>query len=405
MNNTAVKAVKIAIPSFPGNNCEVESIRAIRQSGMEPVFFRWNDSRDTLQDVDGYFIPGGFSYEDRGRAGMVAARDPLLDFIGQEAEAGKVVIGNCNGAQILVESGLIPLGKELQMSLAQNVSAGEPTGFLSEWIWVTPSCPQDRCVTANWEGTMHMPIAHGEGRFTTKDKDLLKELEIENQLAFHYCSEDGIVSEDPIVTPNGSVYAVAGICNPTGNVVALMPHPERTPNGKPYFDSVRQWIETKNLTPYTSNLSESVTCDIPTEPSASTEIFIDTIITNNEERTVEQAARRICADIRIQQLRYMALRSQEPQEYLGKISFFNPNKERAYIRQGSQVYLWNVDEKRLEQTDIHPLEGMQLLRTDDINVNEGICYVCRECTKEQIVQTNLAEIFANPHASRLVFLA
>src|SRR3989344_5848763 len=133
---SAMSSPRIAVISFPGNNCEVESLRAVKQAGMEAVSFRWNDDRSKLKDIDGYFIPGGFSYEDRGRSGMVAARDPLMEFIGQEAEAGKVVIGNCNGAQILIESGLVPIGKELSMSLARNAiktaDAFVSPGFLSE---------------------------------------------------------------------------------------------------------------------------------------------------------------------------------------------------------------------------------------------------------------------------------
>ncbi|MEK7122568.1 MAG: phosphoribosylformylglycinamidine synthase I, partial [Patescibacteria group bacterium] len=234
---------RIAVISFPGNNCEVESLRALKQAGMEAMFFRWNEDRSKLKDVDGYFIPGGFSYEDRGRSGMVAARDPLMEFIGQEAENGKVVIGNCNGAQILIESGLVPIGKHLDMSLARNVVAGAAVGFLSEWVWITPACKVDRCVTSGWSGTMHLPIAHGEGRFTTRDKDLLEELKKNDQIAFRYCDEEGKASEDPMITLNGAVYAIAGICNPAGNVVALMPHPERTPNGTPYFAAMKKWIK------------------------------------------------------------------------------------------------------------------------------------------------------------------
>ena len=149
-----MKIPKIAVLSFPGNNCEVESIRAVRRAGMVPVFFRWNDDTEKLKNVDGYFIPGGFSYEDRGRAGMVAARDPLMDFIRSEAKEGKPVIGNCNGAQILVESGLIPLGDQLQMCLARNVVDGEAVGFLNEGIFIIPTCARNRCATSDWEGVM-----------------------------------------------------------------------------------------------------------------------------------------------------------------------------------------------------------------------------------------------------------
>ena len=147
-----------AVVSFPGNNCEVESMRALALSGIEPLFFRWNDDRAKLRDVDGYFIPGGFSYEDRGRSGMVAGRDSLMEHIGREAQEGKVVIGNCNGAQILVESGLIPLDHSLRMSLARNAITENGTprspGFLSTWVWITPACPEDRCCTSHWTGAM-----------------------------------------------------------------------------------------------------------------------------------------------------------------------------------------------------------------------------------------------------------
>lgn len=409
-----MKTPKIAVVSFPGNNCEVESLRALKNSGIEAIFFKWNDDKSKLADVDGYFIPGGFSYEDRGRAGMVAGRDPLLDFIGQEAEAGKVVIGNCNGAQILVESGLVPLGNELQMCLARNVVRGSATGFLSEWVWVKPSCAPDRCATANWTTPMHMPIAHGEGRFTTEDKDLLTELQNTNQLAFQYCNEAGEVSEDPIVTPNGAVYAVAGICNPTGNVVALMPHPERTPNGQPYFESLRKWIETKGRTPYAGTaLSASTTLDLPEQEPADVEIFIDTIITNNEERTVEQAAHRVLPNLRLKQLRYMAPKSAKPDELLRRISLFNPNKEVAYVRQQGVMYKWDADAKKLEKAESHPITGEVLLRVDDPDTGStsigggvtGVCYVCTNCSKDDLRKPKSVEIFANLHASSLVFLA
>jgi phosphoribosylformylglycinamidine synthase subunit PurQ / glutaminase len=301
-----MSASRIAIVSFPGNNCEVESLRAIKEAGMEAVFFRWNDDRAKLRDVDGYFIPGGFSYEDRGRSGMVAARDPLMDFIAQEAEEGKVVIGNCNGAQIIVESGLIPLGGGLDMSLARNVVSGRAVGFLSEWIWITPACKPDRCATSDWTGNMHLPIAHGEGRFTTRDRDLLRELQKNDQIAFRYCDEQGNSSEDAAVTPNGAMYAIAGICNPAGNVVALMPHPERTPNGAPYFAAMKKWITEKKQKSQKSQKIQRRGYSFNTLNIADpfpVELFIDTVITNNEERTVEAAARRVIPQICVKQLK------------------------------------------------------------------------------------------------------
>lgn len=412
--------IRIAVLSFPGNNCEVESLRAIKQAGMEAVFFRWNEDRSTLGNIDGYFIPGGFSYEDRGRSGMVAARDPLLDFLHQEAEAGKAIIGNCNGAQILVESGLIPLDRGLRMSLARNVidSANGPvsTGFLSEWVWITPSCAHDRCATSDWEGSMHVQIAHGEGRFTTRDRDVIDELKKNNQIAFRYCDENGQISDDPIVTPNGSIFAIAGLCNPVGNVVALMPHPERTPLGAPYFASLKRWIE-KGVRPSSVTQSE---CGIVEQKPAmrrfnGTEIFIVTIITNNEERTVEQAARRIVPNLKLSQMRYIALNG-KPDAALSDLSTFNPNKEVAFVRMNGTMHRWQADRKELEPTDGSLTEGgaVSLLRRDDPDTGAGaygegsetgICYVCRNVPEEKLLSHGVLEIFGNPHASTLTRLA
>ena len=234
----------IAVISFPGTNCEVESLRAIRRNGMDAIHFRWNAAKEKLKDTDGYFLPGGFSYEDRGRSGMIAAHDPLIEFLREESHRDKVIIGHCNGAQILVESGLIPLDKGLRMALAKNkLHESQIANFLNQWIWMKPTCVPNRCAVSDWEEVMQVPIAHGEGRFTTRDKDLIKELRKNDQIAFKYCDKDGKVSEES--NPNGSIESIAGICNPMGNVIALMPHPERTSNGDPYFLSLKAWLSKK----------------------------------------------------------------------------------------------------------------------------------------------------------------
>ena len=383
---------------------------------MQPEFFRWNDDSAKLVEADGYIIPGGFSYEDRGRSGMVAARDPVMEVIREQSTKGKPVIGICNGAQVLVESGLIPLSDGLRMSLARNVVAGEATGFLNEWVFITPTCAKDRCATSNWDGPMQLPIAHGEGRFTTKDKDLLTELKTNDQLAFSYCDKEGHVSEDPLVTPNGSVYAVAGICNPEGNVVALMPHPERSKAGDSYFESLRQWIEEKRsykLKSTNYQLSNSCFDEITTRTAKGTEIFIDTIITNNEERTVEQAARRIVPSLTLKQLKYFAVPKNNPQAVLDSIALFNPNKEIAYIRRGGEFVKWNADAKKEEPTSDLFANAKVLLRRDEPDTGAvtigggetGICYVVSGVDAEGIKKPALLEIFANPHASTLEILS
>ncbi len=414
-----MKVSKIAIVSFPGNNGEVESMRVIRRVGMEPVYFRWNDDREKLKDVDGYFIPGGFSYEDRGRSGMVAARDPLMEFIGAEAQAGKVVIGICNGAQVLVESGLIPNARGLQMSLARNAIQtrkgikGLP--LLSEWIWIRRSCAKARCATGNWEGVMQIPIAHGEGRFTTNDKDLLKELQTNDQIAFSYCDAAGNISEDPDITPNGSMLAIAGICNPEGNVIALMPHPERAQDkGDAYFESVKDWITRKIPKSPKSPRNDLASQDLkllPIRSSENVEIFIETIITNNEERTVEQAAKRIVPELKLKQWKYFSVPEKSVQSVFRDLTVFNSNKERAFLRRGSSFTRWQAAQKVEEKMDgvlPHFSSGTVLLRRDfpdtaaafGTGSETGIVYGITGTPQEKLTG-NLLEILANPHASTL----
>lgn len=412
----------IAIPSFPGSNGEVDNIKVLKRCGFDCFVFRWNDSREKLKDVDGYFFGAGFSYEDRGRSGMVAARDSLFEFMREEAERGKVIVGNCNGAQVLVESGLIPLGDTLTLCLARNAvrekdGSWESPGFLNEWVWITPACAPDRCATSNWTGTLHIPIAHGEGRFVTRDKDLLKELEASGQIAFRYCDASGNVSLSPDVTPNGSTGGIAGICSPSGNVVALMPHPERTVNGDPYFISVRKWIERnaqwemlngKLKKPIAkSQLPKAI---LPKREPMPVEMFIDTIITNNEERTVEQAARRVEPTLRLKQYRYMGLPNDNAKEVLSKLSFFNPHKEIAYIRRAGKFLKWNSDRRRMEDVSRPVLQGISLLRRDEPDTGAsamgdgaetGICYDCREVKDSILKKSALLEVFCNPHASTL----
>ena len=413
----------IAVPSFPGSNGEVDNIRVLKRCGFECFIFRWNDSLEKLKDVDGYFFGAGFSYEDRGRSGMVAARDPLFRFMAEEAAKGKVIVGNCNGAQVLIESGLIPLGDGLRMCLARNAIRGgdgswHAPGFLNEWVWITPVCKPDRCATSNWSGAIHIPIAHGEGRFITRDPDFIAELKKDDQIAFAYCDQSGNISADPPITPNGSTMGIAGICNKEGNVVGMMPHPERTLLGDPYFLSIRQWIESRpvrdssrgNRAVLPTRDGSRISASVPRRESMPVEIYIDTIITNNEERTVEQAARRIEPSVRLKQYRFVGLKEDRSRELLSSLSFFNPHKEIAYVRTGGQFMSWDSDAHVLKPTNHHVLCGLSLLRRDEPDTGAaglgsgaetGICYDCREVEEERLFKPDVCAVFCNPHSSSL----
>lgn len=263
---------------------------------------------------------------------------------------------------------------------------------------------------------MHLPIAHGEGRFTTKDKDVWKVLKANDQMAFSYCDESGKASDDPVTTPNGSTYAIAGICNPAGNVVALMPHPERTENGAPYFASMKQWIESAKARGQEGKKERGLRAgddqwQVPERVQRPVEIFVGTIITNNEERTVEQAARRIVPDLKLTQLKYLSPAARDPQEILKRLALFNPNKERAVVRRDGKFFAWDSDAKALKPLHTSPLaDAVALLRRDEPDTGAGalgkgsetgVCYICRGVAEQALLQREVLEIFVNPHASTL----
>lgn len=222
-----MKQATVAVILFPGTNCEEETKRALEAAGIKADIVRWNQPQ-TLKKYDGYVLPGGWSYEDRIRAGAVAAKDPIMDLIREEAKKKKPVLGICNGCQVLIETGIIPELKPnmVEMAIAPNINP-KVNGFYCVW---TRLKTESKCAfTKNLEEdeVIAVPIAHAEGRFATIDKDLLSQLNENNQVVFRYCDEYGeVVNEFPI-NPNGSLSNIAGICNKYGNVLAMMPHPER----------------------------------------------------------------------------------------------------------------------------------------------------------------------------------
>jgi len=219
---------KIAVIMFPGSNCENETARAVEASGIKAKIIRWNDTTG-LSSYDGYILPGGWSYEDRIRAGVIPAKDPIMGAIKKEADKGKVVLGICNGCQILVEGGIIPgLKDEVQMALAPNINPFV-SGFYCTWINIKNSSKKKTAfnLTMDKEEVISIPIAHAEGRFATKDKVLIQKLIANEQLLFRYCDEIGNIADKFPVNPNGSMINIAGVCNKKGNVLAMMPHPER----------------------------------------------------------------------------------------------------------------------------------------------------------------------------------
>ena len=216
---------RIAVIVFPGTNCHQETAAALRAAGAETTLLRWNANDAQASGFDGYVLAGGFAYEDRVRAGAIAAKHDILDAVAEAAAAGRPILGVCNGAQVLVESGLVP-GVEtgsVEVALAPNAARGW-RGYYCEWIHLRGRDTASFYDTH--DAVVPMPIGHGEGRFTG-DPELFAELERRGQVALRYVESDGSAARGFPANPNGSRCDAAGLCNPAGNVLAMMPHPER----------------------------------------------------------------------------------------------------------------------------------------------------------------------------------
>ena len=212
---TADGRPRVGVIVLPGSNCDTDAGNAVREvAGAEPVYL-WHESRD-LQNVDAVIVPGGFSYGDALRAGAIARFAPLMDSVARFADRGGLVLGICNGFQILCEAGLLP------GALARN----EGLRFVCRHVYLRVENAQTP-FTAHYQPgeVLKVPVAHGEGRFTC-DEATYERLQAQGRIVFRYCEPDGRVTPD--ANPNGSVHNIAGIVGgPGNNVLGMMPHPER----------------------------------------------------------------------------------------------------------------------------------------------------------------------------------
>jgi len=223
---------RIGIIQFPGVNCEYETARALERVGMSASILRWNLAAALIPDLDGFVLPGGFSYQDRVRAGAVAASDDVMETLIAAAGQGKPILGICNGAQVLIESGLVPGITEgkIDLALAPNKGMGRG-GYYSNWVYTRVGPEPGRSFATyklNEDDILPIPIAHCQGRFTSAEAGLFDTMEAGNQIVLKYCKADGSAPAGFPDDPNGSERSAAAICNATGNVVAMMPHPERS---------------------------------------------------------------------------------------------------------------------------------------------------------------------------------
>jgi len=228
--------MKFGIVTFPGSNCDYDTLHAVVDTLGEEAVMLWHKDHD-LQGSDVVILPGGFSYGDYLRPGAIARFSPIMQEVVQHAERGGPVIGICNGFQIACEAGLLP-GALLRNASLKFVCAPIHLHVESNDTWFTSRYERGQSIV--------LPIAHGDGRYSADDATLDR-LEGEGQIVFRYAPS--ALEAEEAYNPNGSMRDIAGIVNGAGNVLGMMPHPERavdallgSADGLPLFESILQRV-------------------------------------------------------------------------------------------------------------------------------------------------------------------
>ena len=219
-------SARIAVPVFPGTNSEDETVALLRDCGGNADLVHWSQA-ETLGGYDAYVLSGGFAHEDRIRAGAIAAHDRMMDFVIDGAQNGKLVLGVCNGAQIVLEAGLVPGTGPIRRPTAAFTRNGPAPHFVCRHVYVKLNVDPSRSpMTAALPKEAVIPAwaAHGEGRLAATPAHL-EEILAGGHLAFVYCDASGATTRSAV--PNESALGCAGLVNRAGNVLALMPHCER----------------------------------------------------------------------------------------------------------------------------------------------------------------------------------
>jgi len=206
--------VKFGVVVFPGSNCDADAYHAFKDALGQPTTYLWHKDHD-LQGVDCVVLPGGFSYGDYLRSGAIARFSPLMQEVREFADKGGLVLGICNGFQVLLELNLLP-GAMLR---------NKKLKFLCQYVTIRIENDQTRFTHKAKKGRiLHIPIAHFDGNWYAPP-ETVQEIEEGGQVVFRYCEPAGTLTEDANV--NGSLHSIAGLINKRGNVMGMMPHPER----------------------------------------------------------------------------------------------------------------------------------------------------------------------------------
>ena len=232
--------MKFAVIQFPGSNCDQDCVAGINSIEGLQADYVWH-KETSLRDYDAIVLPGGFAYGDYLRCGAIARFSPIMNAVIKDARAGKLVLGTCNGFQVLCEAGLLPGAMIRNRSLR----------FVCDLVTLRVEIPDSAFTHGCPEGTLlRMPIAHGEGCYVA-DPKTLRELNKGGRIIMRYANDRGDIV--PEANPNGSIENIAGICNREGNVFGLMPHPDRacdvrlgSADGRRIFESMMQTIAARH---------------------------------------------------------------------------------------------------------------------------------------------------------------
>ncbi len=232
--------MKFGVVQFLGSNCDMDCLHVLKDVLGQDGRYIWHKETD-LKGFDLIVLPGGFSYGDYLRTGAIARFSPVMDSVIKFAKGGGLVIGICNGFQILLEAGLLP------GAMLRNTNLHFICKFVNIKVENNKTPFTSKCKKGQ---VLSIPIAHNEGNYFADEKTL-KELKKNGQIVFRYCTEDGKVTKE--ANPNGAMENIAGISNKTGNVLGMMPHPERCSeeilsnnDGKIIFESALEWLRSKN---------------------------------------------------------------------------------------------------------------------------------------------------------------
>lgn len=411
---TSKQNITIAVVQFPGSNCEREAIMAVERAGMTAMPFLWNEDYSKLAACDGYIIVGGFSYEDRSRSGVIASLDPVMTVIKEQSRLGKPVLGICNGAQILVETGLVPGLEHDQLAVALTTNRRVKnhhvfgTGYYNTWVHLKAAniATAFSCALKQDE-VLKMPVAHGEGRFMMPES-VLKTVRDHHLGVFQYCNDQGVMESDYPTNPNGSVDNIAALGNVAGNVLAMMPHPERTAACDDIFKSMRHYIADKKFVK-----REPLKVTLPTftikpyhQPANSQSFFVKLIITDNHAETVKTALKRLGIDADVKRYIHweVAMTQDVTDELIKSGELFNIRKEMYYPSLPEKADL------NLLVRDIDDMRGQQKLQilTEHFHVpglktiKYGVVWQVK--TKQVADMKKIETILFNPHAHEVFSL-